>query len=288
MNRNVPLLFTCAAIALSGCRQDSETSNSPAAAAAPSTPTNRVDIPPTVRSNLGITFATVEVREVARTIRVPGSFELSPEARRECRTMAGGRVELHVAQYAAVEPGQLLFTLDSPDWRELQQKLNETQLKLEQAQASAAAMGPLLEAHERHHNELERAVEIWQSRVDQLEASRASGVVTDEDFAQARGTLATSRAELAEVLELEAELRLRQSQIASELVANRERFELLLTNAGSLLSVPVETLVETDPDSAQRHPRWREIRRMEILAGPPVLRLNAVQRVDDTSGHLLT
>ena len=45
--------------------------------------TNRIDIPAIVRRNLGITFATVEARNVARTIRVPGRFELSPEARRE-------------------------------------------------------------------------------------------------------------------------------------------------------------------------------------------------------------
>jgi multidrug resistance efflux pump len=103
---------------------------------------------------------------------------LSPEARREYHTMVDGRVELHVAQYATVQSGDLLYTLDSPDWRELQQQLNETQLKLEQAQASATAMGPLLAAHEKHQTELEQAAEIWRSRVDQLEASRASGVVT--------------------------------------------------------------------------------------------------------------
>lgn len=268
MNRELRSLFTCAAIALGGCRQDSESSAKPEATAA-SPPTNRVDIPPTVRSNLGITFATVEVREVARTIRVPGSFELSPEARREYRTMADGRIELHVAQYAVVEPDQLLFTLDSPDWRELQQQLNETQLKLEQTQASKTAMGPLLAAHERHHDELQRAVEIWQLRVDQLESSRASGVVTDEDFAQARGTLATSRAALAEVLEKEAELKLRQAQIAAELIAHRERLELMLANAGSLLSLRVETLLEIDPDSEQQHPRWREFRRIEVRAESP-------------------
>jgi multidrug efflux pump subunit AcrA (membrane-fusion protein) len=268
MNRKLLLLFTYATIAVAGCRQESESSAQPEAQA-PSTPANRIDIPPTVRSNLGITFASVEVREVARTIRVPGSFELSPEARREYRTMVNGRAELHVTQYAAVQPGQLLFTLDSPDWRELQQQLNDTQLKLEQAQASASAMGPLIAAHERHHDELQRAVEIWQTRVDQLESSRASGVVTDEDFAQARGTLATSRAELAEVLEKEAELKLRQAQIEAELRAHRERLELMLANAGSLLSLPVKTLLETDPDSAQQHPRWREIRRIEIRAESP-------------------
>lgn len=267
MSRTAFILFATAALLAAGCRGESESPPDATTAAAP--PTNRVDIPPIVRSNLGITFATVEVRDVSRTIRVPGSFELSPEARREYRTMAAGRVELHVPQYADVQAEHALYSLDSPDWRELQQRLNETELQLEQAQASAGAMVPLLAAHENHHAELEKAVAIWAQRAEQLEASRATGVVTDEDFAQARGTLATARAELAEVLEKEAELRLRQAQIATELNAHRERFELLLGNASSMLSLPVETLTQAAPDSAEQHPRWREIRKIEVRAEAP-------------------
>ncbi|MGA1400090.1 MAG: hypothetical protein ACO38P_06855, partial [Phycisphaerales bacterium] len=39
-------------------------------------PTNRIDIPDAVRRNLGIEFARVEPRQVERTIRLPGRFEL--------------------------------------------------------------------------------------------------------------------------------------------------------------------------------------------------------------------
>lgn len=268
MNRTPLLLLLIAILPLTGCRSESDTeaehahSESQGGAA----PTNRVEIPPTVRSNLGITFAPVEVREVARTIRVPGSFELSPEARRQYSTMASGRIELHVAQYEKIEPGQALYTLDSPEWRELQQRLNETELKLEHVRASAQAMGPLLAAHAQHHAELEQAVAIWTERVERLEASRETGVVTDEDFAQARGTLATTRAAFAEVLEKKAELKLRAAQTEAELISHRERLELLLANASSLLSLPVEMLTETDPDSPQQHPRWRGIRKVEVRA----------------------
>jgi hypothetical protein len=52
-------------------------------------PTNRVDIPASVRQNLGITFAKVEPRQVARTLRVPGRFELIPTARRDYRAPRG-------------------------------------------------------------------------------------------------------------------------------------------------------------------------------------------------------
>lgn len=268
MNRIRLLPIVLATVSLTGCRKapSAEAQTAEVGLARAAAPTNRVEIPPTVRSNLGITFAPVEVRDVARAIRAPGSFELSPEARREYRTMAGGRVELHTSQYEEVQPGQALYTLDSPQWRELQQQLNETELKLQQARATTDAMGPLLAAHQQHHAELEHAVAIWTERVEQLDASRATGVVTDEDFAQARGTLATTRAELAEVLEKEAELNLRAAQTESELIAEQERLELLLANASSLLSLPVESLAETDPDTPEEHPRWRGIRKVEVRA----------------------
>lgn len=234
-------------------------------AAAPA-PSNRVDIPATVRSNLGLTFAKAEARHVARTIRAPGRFELAPQARREYRTMAAGRVELHVAQYEDVDAGTLLFTLDSPQWRELQERLNETESKLLQAKARVETIGPLMAAHEQHHDELKQAVEIWSERVEQLAGTRESGVVTDEEFARVRAELATTRAELAEVLEKEAELQARRVEVEAERNAANERFELLIMNAGSLLGVPAAHLTETDPASALGHPRWREIRLVEVRA----------------------
>lgn len=268
MNRLLLLALLITVFPLVGCRNssDAEAESPQAEPEAAATPTNRVDIPPTVRSNLGITFAPVEVREVERTIRVPGSFELSPGARQEYRTMASGRIGLHVAQYDKIEPGQALYTLDSPEWRELQQRLNETELQLAQARATAGAMEPLLAAHERHHAELEQAAAVWSERVEQLEASRATGVATDEEFAQARGTLAATRAELAQTLEKEAELELRGAQTKSELNAHQERLELLLANASSLLALPTETLATVDADSPQGHPRWRGIRTVEVRA----------------------
>ena len=82
-------------------------------------PTNRVDIPDSVRKNLGITFAKVEARDVAQTLRVPGRFELLPTARREVRTPLGGRIELLVAENERVEVGTPLYRLDSAAWRAL-------------------------------------------------------------------------------------------------------------------------------------------------------------------------
>jgi len=269
MNQSCIVSVVLALVCLAGCAKGPAERAPTTAAETTRAPTDRVDIPATVRSNLGITFARTEVRNVARTIRAPGRFELAPQASREYRTMLAGRVELHVEQYDQIEPGALLFTLDSPQWRELQQRLNETESKLLQAKARVETFGPLLAAHEQHHEELKKSVAIWKERVEQLEGTRESGVVTDEEFARVRVALATTRAELAEVLEKEAELGSRKVEVEAERNAARERFELLIMNAGSLLGIPAEKLTETDASSAFGHPRWREIRLVEVRASGP-------------------
>ena len=92
MRRPLHLLLIILVLpALAACRRQADRPPAPAAEAP--APTNRVDINPAVRQNLGITFARVERRNVARTLRVPGRFELLPEARREYRTMLAGRVD---------------------------------------------------------------------------------------------------------------------------------------------------------------------------------------------------
>lgn len=99
-------------------------------------PTNRLDIPPLVRKNLGITFATAEYRAVADTIRVPGSLELLPSAMFHYSLPVSGRVSIHVKPLQAVEAGTLLMDIDAPDWRKLQAELNDSKAAIAAAQAS--------------------------------------------------------------------------------------------------------------------------------------------------------
>ncbi len=242
--------------------------------------TNRIDIPATVRNNLGITFAKVEARFVERTIRAPGYFELAPKARREYRTMLDGRVEIHISQYESIEPGQQLFTLDSPQWRELQERLNEAESKLLQAKARSDTIAPLMAAHERHRDALQKGVDIWTDRLTQLEKSRDSGVITEEEFARSRAVLASTRAEHAEVLKNEAELQARKVEIEAQLYGARERFELLMMNASTVLHIPVSELNAIDPKSPKKHPRWREIDVVHVRAVAP----GVVESVSLTNG----
>lgn len=110
------------------------------------TPTNRVDIPATVRSNLGITFAKVERRKVADTLRVPGSFELKPLAKHEYRLLLPAQVRFEVDQFDKVEPGTLLYRFQSPEWLELQSRIDLAVADYEQVALKHDALDARIEA----------------------------------------------------------------------------------------------------------------------------------------------
>ena len=109
-------------------------------------PTNRVEIPSTVRNNLGITFAKVERRSVATTIRVPGSFELQPRAKMEYRPLLAGQVEFVVDELDKVEPGTVLYRFRSPEWLELQSRIDLALASLEQAEVRSRTVEKRLAA----------------------------------------------------------------------------------------------------------------------------------------------
>jgi len=140
---------------------------SPAAAqdqpddAAPAKP--GIALSATTRKNLGVTFAEVEVRHVATTVRIPGNFEFTPLARHEYRLPLAGRVDLAVAQNERVEAGQLLFRFQSPAWPQL---LHEIILG-EQEMARSAAQ---IQVDEATLNEARSNLKTTRSRLDALNA----------------------------------------------------------------------------------------------------------------------
>lgn len=244
-----------------GCERE-PAAKPPAPAEGGAAMTNRVDIGPAVRQNLGITFAKVESRRVARTLRVPGRFELSPTARREYRVPAAGSVELLVTQYQAVEAGAPLYRLDSPRWRELQSELADADAAIILAQAAAESVAPLLEAHEAHHAAIEKSLALWAERAAALEKLQAAGAARGEDVAQARASVASAQADLAEVSETHVELSAKEREATAQLGAARARRGILLEMASSLTGRPAEELAEIENNA----PRWRGMRTVEVRA----------------------
>ena len=262
---NVTLALSLAAAPACTERATPADAGRPERERAAAAPTNRVDIPASVRQNLGVTFARVETRNVERTLRVPGRFELLPTAQREYRSPAPGTVELVVRQYEKVEVGAPLYRLNSPRWRELQRELNDADEAVQLALAGVESIGPFMEAHEKHHAEVQNAVDIWAERVAALERLRAAGGADAEDIARARAALATARAEFAQTLEKEAELLTRRREAEARLGAARSRAAILLGTASSLTGLPAEALSVSEGG----RPRWRAIDAIEVRALSP-------------------
>ena len=170
-------------------------------------PTNTVDIPPTVRRNLGITFAKVQRRQVANTIRVPGAFELIPGARREYRLVLPGQVELLVEQFDRVTPGTPLYRFRSPEWPELRQEIVQAEQGIALAEgkiaASVAALNEArvkLQAVDRRVGAL-RAANFRRADLEAELAARQAAVPTLEAYVEmARTDLATAKRTLAHAL----------------------------------------------------------------------------------------
>ena len=192
-----------------------------AAAAEDALPPGTLAVPPAVRRNLGLTFAEVELREVARTLRVPGAFELSPRARREYHMALPGRVELLVDELDVVQEGQVLYRFQSPAWPELLHEI----LEGEQAMATARSQIAVARATA---DEAAARLEQLQTRLESLAAAEVR------------------RADLeAEVVALEASLpRLRaEEDLARTHLANAERTrEHALHRASTAAAIPEEEL----------------------------------------------
>lgn len=265
--------LTLAAVVLAslhgGCRRENPDGAavggaSSAAVEPAAAPTNRVEIPGSVRANLGITFAKVQRREVVDVMRVPGRFELQPGARRRYAAPLDGRVELLVGQYQRVEPGRPLFLLDSPQWRAMQREIDDTQSAIDVAKARLESLTPLMEAHQVHEQGLREAVELWSQRVALLESVQAAGGGQAAELAEARIKLTEAKAAFGEVMEKDAELQVRRAEIESGAKAAEARLELLLRSAATVLGVPVTLAVE--PLEVGGPPRWRATNLLEIRA----------------------
>jgi len=227
---------------------------------------NRVAVPSAVRSNLGISFVRVERRRVEQTLRVPGRFEYLPTARREYRTAIPGRVELLVEQFDHVEVGQPLYRLESPSWREMQQQLADASVQIERLEARLNTYGPLFAAHQQHEDSLHESVDVWNQRLEQLQSVREAGGGRIDELAKTRAALASTRAELANVLEKKAELDADHQQARADLRAAESRLEYLLDAASAIVSLDADELARKSEPGTGSEPAWASIATIEVGA----------------------
>lgn len=211
-------------------------------------PTDRIDVPATVRSNLGITFAKVERREIQDTIRVPGAFELQPLARREYRMTLPGEVELLVDQYQPVEAGQVLYRFKSPAWPELQHEI----IIGEQAiQTSGAA----IEVARAQLEEAEQRLVIVRVRLAALAEAEFRQAGLESEAAQVKASLPRLRAEVEK---------------ARTALANAEGMrEHALHRASTATGIPESQLSEEVQEDGRTIPAYRTIDWIDVVAAEP-------------------
>jgi multidrug efflux pump subunit AcrA (membrane-fusion protein) len=236
---------------IAGCDRASSSGEVAAAHAEPpaAAMTNRIDVPPNVRRNLGITFASVERRPVRRTLRVPGRFEYRPDAARDHRATLPGRVELLVEQYQQVEAGQPLFRLDSPRWQELRHEVVEAEGEIRLAEAQ-------LDVARAVEHETRESLRFLDERLVRLTEANVRRVELEAQQQEVRNRLPR----------LEAETRARQVELAEA----REHYASLLKVAASVTGHSVQVLldaVEHRADDADHDTaRWRNLQQVEVIA----------------------
>jgi hypothetical protein len=254
----VPLRF-CAAVAVVfalGAACSRAPAPTPHQDPEPPPPSNRIAVPAAVRSNLGITFQRVERRRVAATLRLPGHFELLPQARYEHRTPMAGRVTIRVQPLQAVVPGDVVYTIDAPEWHRTQRELGEIETEQRVTSARLATMAPLLGAHRAHEESLREAVTVMQERISSLEDTRQSVGGQAQAIADAKVQLAQVRSQAAEATEKHTETEALIAELQAKQQALGERTQLVLASAAAMLGIDATALAE----------RWRSIGSIDVRA----------------------
>jgi hypothetical protein len=200
-----------------------------------------IPIPSGVRDNLGITFAKVTPRAVAATRRVPGEFELLPSARHEYRAPLGGRVTLHLAQFDPVSKGDVLFTVDSPEWRRIQHEAVEAEGDIVMAEAA-------LDVARARRNEVRENLGKQQERLENLAAVNVRKAELEAEVITLRSSLPR----------LEAEIRAQEATLREA----REHYASRLNQLSTVTGIGVEELRTESEEGAQ----WRSIGVLPVRA----------------------
>lgn len=199
-------------------------------------------VPKGVRENLGITFVKVERRSISETRRVPGSFELTPEARREYHSLLRGRISLHVKQFQEVEAGDLLYRLNSPQWRQIQHDAVEAEGEITMAEATHDVLVA-------RRKEVDTLLEKVTERMNNL------------------SSVGTRNAELeAEAMALKSSLPRIDAELAAQEAAVAESYGHYQSRLKILSSVTGISLEDMNHEE-NGVPSWMNITELEVRAG---------------------
>jgi len=233
-----------AALLMSACSEE-KSEQKGGETSAPKAITNRISLPSSVRTNLGITFAKAERRSVASILRVPGQFELLPTARREYRVNLMGHVELLVQQFQEVESGQPLYRVNSPAWHRMRLALEEAHAAIERTEAEYQVAKEKL-------RDVERRVSSLEKRISSLTTLKVRRADLEADLSALKSSLPTLRAEV--------EARDTDHHEALHHLPIQE------AEAASALRMTRDELRERIPHGGETQPRWRTLNEIVVKA----------------------
>lgn len=274
--------FMICCLLATGCDDPATGGESPAKdqQAADAPPSNRIDVPPAVRNNLGIEFTTVQRRHIAQTLRLPAQVELLPSATQYYRAPLAGRVKVHVEPLQKVVVGDVLYTLDSHQWRDLQRQLGTATNELTITTARLEAMQPLVVACEEHEASLRRALRVTDTYVDSLNRAQSNVGGQGEKLANARVEQARLAAQIAEASEKHTETETRTKELTAMRAAQQDQIDLLLEGAAAVLGVKASALANRDADGK---PGWRVTTKADVRAK----QAGVVQQIAVANGNLV-
>lgn len=256
-------MIVLAAIA-PGCGSGSAPATNPPENAAKSDPVDPapaaggIELTEGIRENLGIRFIDVERRAIADTRRVPGVFELLPGARHEYRAPLRGRITPRVALFEEVQAGDLLATINSPQWRQLQHEAVEAEGEIKMSEARRDVARARLAETRALHSKLD-------DRLANLAAAGARDAALEAEATALRGSLPR----------LEAELREQEAAVS-------EAHEHYQSRLRTLASITGRSTEDLDEFVGGEHV-WTNITELEVRAEAP----GRVATLDAASGAWL-
>jgi multidrug efflux pump subunit AcrA (membrane-fusion protein) len=220
-----------------------------------------IDVPPSVRQNLGITFVKVAPRQVQESLRLPGRFELLATARREYRGIFAGRVTLQVGSLDRVVQGQVIAVLESPDWLRMQHELSKALVAIEVAKTDLTIAQAVIDENEATTSRLSQ-------RIEELKKADVRKIELETSLAESRTGLKRLKAEqLAKEIALRAAIR---------------HYQVALNTASAAVGLPVSNLSESvpSPGGDASVPRWSTIKSISIVAKSA----GVVEKISATQG----
>ncbi len=301
-NCRMRVLATLAIGVLAACGGDEPRRTEQNSAAAPAT--NRIDLPLSVRQNLGITWAEARQGHLERVVALPGEVVARPDRTWEFHAPLAGTVTSLARPWQAVEAGTVVARIASPALAELQsaillarERAVETSLELARVRAEVEPERALRDARTRAAQRAKEALgrqEELRSQAADLAAAAARRLAEVEglrksDAVSAAGLLVARREALEaarvgtetekafrDLLIESSELALAAASSAARTAESQRRIDLLTTKLAAteaafdqqLLSLAalIGMSAEELNEEVDGTPRWARLRELDLRA----------------------